>query len=674
MNFLRMLEKNRKILQVLVVLVISYMLLFQNRLWADFGDEGDNFAGGWLISRGWVLYKDFFSHHMPFPYYYASLLIKLGLNDVSGLRIGMSLTILFFWILILVIFKDKINYKLLCILIFLSAIAHPIFWGHIFLADSFFAYSILIIFLYFYSKPQLNFNTKDKIVIASMIYISIMSTLVSAYPIMLLGIYYIIKKLIQFYGEKTNIKNKLCEELKFVLMIVTPFLLSLIFFYSAGSLRDFFNQAYLFNKIYYSQFTGTLTNPQFFSLIKAYSEYIFYFYISDYRWLINEKSFVTPWSDTPLFFEGFLVISNLAVLVIFLKKRNPSLAIFYFLFQGLLRMRGQWVHGAPYYLLSFFSISLITTETYEFFAYKLRNRQLTTKIKLGFIPIVFYGFLAIIFLGVISYAYVSNGSGMGANYAYVSDYDRIIQTLTLPNDTIWVAPLQPSLYFTNNRLPASCYTFYLPWQAASDKINKELIEDLKVKRPPLIIFYRDGNIGGYLVKDYGKTVDYYIQQNYYQVDPDDPIYKNIYLIGTKRTQLLETLYVRGLTPVPYADVIMKSTSLNVSTPFNTPTFFAVTTTNVGAANASNVSLVLSVPISMYGLAYQVNETYPANGTIKGSATGLTLAAGAQTTFAVFLTPTQPIAFNPTINRIALQLVDSNGIVIGAQSVAISTQE
>ncbi|MFA4956993.1 MAG: hypothetical protein WC556_08500 [Candidatus Methanoperedens sp.] len=541
-----MLEKNIKTLQVFVVLVISYMLLFQNRLWADFPDEGDNFAGGWLISKGYVLYKDTFSHHMPFPYYYASLLIKLGLNDVSGLRIGMSLTILFFWILILVIFKDKINYKLLCIMIFLSAIAHPIFWGHMFLADSFFAYSFLIIFLYFFSNPQLNFNIKDKIIIASMIYISIMSALVSIIPIMFLGVYYTINKLSQFYVEKTNIKNKVSGELIFVLLIFTPFILSLVYFYCAGSLQDLFNQAYLFNKIYYSQFTGMLTNPQFFSIIKAYSEFILNFFISDYGWLINEKSFVCTWGCTPLFFEGFLVISNLITSVIFWVKRKRSFAIFYFFCLGLLLMQRVWVHAIPYYLLSFFSISLIITEAYELFSYRLRNQQLITKINLWLIPIIIYAFLAIMFLGVISYAYVSNGSGIGPNIAYVSDYDIIIQTLTLPNDTIWVAPLQPSLYFTNDRFPASRYTFYLPWQSISEEINKEILEDLNIKKPPLIIFSRDVEIGEYVLKDYGKVIDDYVIQNYQQVDPDDPTYKNIYLIKTKQNQLFRTLIDSGL--------------------------------------------------------------------------------------------------------------------------------
>ena len=122
---------------------------------------------------------------------------------------------------------------------------------------------------------------------------------------------------------------------------------------------------------------------------------------------------------------------------------------------------------------------------------------------------------------------------------------------------------------------------------------------------------------------------------------------------------------------PYADVIMMSTSLDVSTAVNTPTAFALATTNVGSANATDVSLVVDIPSSITGLVYQVNETNP-DGSIKGPATGLDIPVGGTPTFAVFLTPTEVIDYDPANNRIVLKLVDGSGKVVGAQSVAVST--
>jgi hypothetical protein len=42
-----------------------------------FSDEGDKLAGGWLIASGQVLYRDFFSHHFPFAYYWAAAIVKV---------------------------------------------------------------------------------------------------------------------------------------------------------------------------------------------------------------------------------------------------------------------------------------------------------------------------------------------------------------------------------------------------------------------------------------------------------------------------------------------------------------------------------------------------------------------------------------------------------------------
>ena len=133
---------------------------------------------------------------------------------------------------------------------------------------------------------------------------------------------------------------------------------------------------------------------------------------------------------------------------------------------------------------------------------------------------------------------------------------------------------------------------------------------------------------------------------------------------------VNTLTIAAST-TPYADVIMMSTSLDVSTAVNTATAFALATTNVGSASATGVSLVVDVPSSITGLAYQVNETN-LDGSIKGPATGLTIPVGGSPTFAVFLTPTQAIDYDPANNRIMLKLVDGSGKVVGAQSVAVST--
>ncbi len=140
--------------------------------------------------------------------------------------------------------------------------------------------------------------------------------------------------------------------------------------------------------------------------------------------------------------------------------------------------------------------------------------------------------------------------------------------------------------------------------------------------------------------------------------------------ATAPISAVNTLTVAA-SATPIADVIMMSTNLNVSGSLNNWEDFAVATTNVGA-NATNVTFNVVVPSSITGLITQVNQTYT-NGSIKGPATGLTINAGEQPTFAVFVYPTQAISLDLVSHRITVELVDGNGTVIGAQSVAISTK-
>ena len=135
--------------------------------------------------------------------------------------------------------------------------------------------------------------------------------------------------------------------------------------------------------------------------------------------------------------------------------------------------------------------------------------------------------------------------------------------------------------------------------------------------------------------------------------------------------LVNTLTMRATTAAA-PDVIMMSTNYNVQTGVNTPTAFAIATTNVGGAAATGVSLNVVVPASIPGLSYTLSQTDPATGAIIGPATRLTINPGDQPTFVVFLTPTQPIPMDLVNNRITAELVDGSGNVVGAQSVAVST--
>ncbi len=65
-------------------------LLGLSKLWyGRFVDEHDNITIGWLLTEGYTLYRDVFSHHFPFPYYWNALVISIFGNSFIAIRIAL---------------------------------------------------------------------------------------------------------------------------------------------------------------------------------------------------------------------------------------------------------------------------------------------------------------------------------------------------------------------------------------------------------------------------------------------------------------------------------------------------------------------------------------------------------------------------------------------------------
>jgi hypothetical protein len=59
--------------------------------WGSSGDEADNLVVGSLLIRGYVLYRDIFSHHLPFTYYWAAAVMGLLGESILVARLSVLL-------------------------------------------------------------------------------------------------------------------------------------------------------------------------------------------------------------------------------------------------------------------------------------------------------------------------------------------------------------------------------------------------------------------------------------------------------------------------------------------------------------------------------------------------------------------------------------------------------
>src|SRR5262249_40035255 len=130
------------------------------------------------------------------------------------------------------------------------------------------------------------------------------------------------------------------------------------------------------------------------------------------------------------------------------------------------------------------------------------------------------------------------------------------------------------------------------------------------------------------------------------------------------------------TPVP--DVVALAATAtgdgiaNIPGPTGTG-FFAVATANVGAGGPITVSATTIA--GSLGLTLTVCQTDAGGNCLAAPASSVVvqIGAGQTPTFAVFITGSGPVPFDPANNRVVLLFKDGTGATRGATSVAVRTE-
>src|SRR4051812_3066106 len=171
----------------------TFVLYFLDRTLAEYVDESDNLLGGRLIAGGYRLYADYFSQHMPVPYFAAAVATLFGADDLVAYRVLFAVFNVAVLGLVLWHFASRLSIVFLLSLVLLIGLGHPIFSGYMVLADHFFAMSLLIVLLFVIAQ-DVDFSVGQQIALSACCFVAIHSTLISMYPLMLVALYYIVRK------------------------------------------------------------------------------------------------------------------------------------------------------------------------------------------------------------------------------------------------------------------------------------------------------------------------------------------------------------------------------------------------------------------------------------------------------------------------------------------------
>ncbi|MCK4725501.1 MAG: hypothetical protein KAT29_06855, partial [Anaerolineales bacterium] len=72
-----------------VLLGLAFLVGLSKVWYGRFVDEHDNITVGWLLTEGYTLYRDVFSHHFPLPYYWNALVISIFGNSFVAIRVAL---------------------------------------------------------------------------------------------------------------------------------------------------------------------------------------------------------------------------------------------------------------------------------------------------------------------------------------------------------------------------------------------------------------------------------------------------------------------------------------------------------------------------------------------------------------------------------------------------------
>jgi hypothetical protein len=472
-------------------------LLLASRV-REFADETDNLLGGLLITRGYRLYVDFFSSHMPVAYYVAALPALLGAATLEQFRVFSNLLLILATLGVAWGFRHRLPMVVLGLWATITVFAHTLQWGEMLTASTCAGYGVFVAGLLFYTTPGLRFGLRQQLLLSAAVFLALQSELVAIFPLLLLGLGYV------------AVRFRDVRSLVTLLVIVSaPHALLVLGLWLTGELPDFLSSAYRFNQLYYAQF---LMNPSLLGML--------------HDWEAQYRTYLQQSLQSPFSVQAGLVLANLIAGWVVWRSRGVAVGLVYYLFVALAHVRDE---GA-YYLCSYFSLALVVAWAMGALRARRERWQLVAA-------------SLILVLGVNFVIQVGLTYDLSSRAARTEPDVAIVAAITSPGEQIFVVPFDQYVYLATNRMPASVFSYYLPWHAVDPDIEARLRADLHAARPPVVIFRRDELVNGrWLPKDYASGLyDFLAGEGYVPLDAAAPLLGDVLIRNDRLVAARERL-------------------------------------------------------------------------------------------------------------------------------------
>lgn len=496
MNSLRQVDRWNKPAIGTILLLYSFVLGCQSLFWRIFVDEGDNLVVGWLMSQGYVLYRDLFSHHFPLAYYWVAGVTALFGPSIFAVRLSLLIFQTLSFALVMRLTRFHLTIGLASVF---WALIGPLYYGHMLLYDSLNGIALAVIFLITIAITGRYIRPGNKAILTLGIFmaIALLSDPLSIYSISLVFLTLLAARI----GLKKALSLGGIASLGFILFAVSLLL--------TGSLGHFFDQAIFFNMEVYSKYFNA--NPL--RLSRIFNSAVTFLEVSRF---VNQESV----DDLLWRLAIFLAI------IILLGRRRFLMALFIYLLPTTLLLR---TSASGFHTMAFVIISVtILAEMITHQGWLLDRLKLATSP--AFWPTARRRFEqgSRILLSLITIGFLLQNTQFRLNnwqkLSYKQNFEILegyVQKLKLATCNLEAAlayyPMNPYFYFLAEMRPASKYTFLLPWVAEVGLA--EVINNLETSNRTIVFFNEeelavwDGRPDNYLSR-----LKAYLDANYVVVD------------------------------------------------------------------------------------------------------------------------------------------------------------
>ncbi len=499
----------------LIVLLLGVLMcvFIMNSFWTFYPDEYVKIVGGNYINHGMLPYRDFFSNHGPFGYFFAAIITFFSGDSFVGFRTGLGLVYFvlsgMFFVYLVKRFGKKEGYIYLAYLLFYS-IGQTYNWSHMLLADTLAGFLLLpaYILLFLIIWRRLSLRWSDVAVISLLSGLVFFTSLAYIYAILV--IYFVMT----FYFFRSNNFRFGKYFYLYAGILLIPYLFFGAYFLITNSWNDYFYQTVsLMREFYLGGDSGHSSSNPIRVGLTIFSNFLENFMAV--LGLVKDLSFGNPFSHSLalasfslliiLFFERkfLLFVLSLGLLVFVCGRANPYLT------------KETDYQAVIYHMLGLFN----GVFALQFVWRRINEGRYNARNVIYAFILLLLG-LYFVFLGLFLFKNAYSkwyGQYMGELPLI---YDRpsiahLLNSLLREDEYFYVGPFYPEeVLYLKSKLSSRWY-FLIPPMDKSPVIQQGLLEDLDSNKPKIVVYNTGQFIYGLLPGEY--VVDY-LADNYLSIN------------------------------------------------------------------------------------------------------------------------------------------------------------